>query len=231
MGAWWLWAACHSLGEAGPLGAQPLPRLLKLAASRAAGFTPPLTIQAQLGAAPQPRHRECTEGLLVSAHAPICHRRPRRRALCAQQLSARGEQRIHRRRLAPLADRRGARLPLVVAAVAVCGLGHFDAVHRAQLGHRHLAEVRPLPTTLARVPASPAGHRHRIGEARAQEPLHLPGSQPRLRLLPGQARRDRAAAVRGGDPQSGGAAARPLAYSEPGEPHRSEHALGSGYLP
>ena len=31
--------------EAGPLGAQPLPRVLELAASKAAGFPPPLTIQ------------------------------------------------------------------------------------------------------------------------------------------------------------------------------------------
>ena len=31
--AWRLWAARHSQGEAGPLGAQPLPRVLALAAS------------------------------------------------------------------------------------------------------------------------------------------------------------------------------------------------------
>eukprot|EP00964_Phaeocystis_antarctica_P077326 scaffold47971_cov59-Phaeocystis_antarctica.AAC.1 len=37
--AWLLWAARHSQGEAGPLGAQPLPRLLELAASNTADFT------------------------------------------------------------------------------------------------------------------------------------------------------------------------------------------------
>ena len=34
--AWRLWAARRSQAEAGPLGAQPLPRLLELAASKAA---------------------------------------------------------------------------------------------------------------------------------------------------------------------------------------------------
>jgi hypothetical protein len=34
-----LWAAWHSQGEAGPLGAQPLPRVLERAASKAAHFT------------------------------------------------------------------------------------------------------------------------------------------------------------------------------------------------
>ena len=38
--AWRLWAARHSQGEAGPLGAQPLPRVLELAASKAADLTP-----------------------------------------------------------------------------------------------------------------------------------------------------------------------------------------------
>ena len=37
--AWRLWAARHSQEEAGPLGAQPLPRLLELAASKPADFT------------------------------------------------------------------------------------------------------------------------------------------------------------------------------------------------
>ena len=37
--AWWLWAAWYSQGEAGPLGAQPLPRVLEPAASKAADFT------------------------------------------------------------------------------------------------------------------------------------------------------------------------------------------------
>ena len=34
-----LWAARYSQEEAGPLGAQPLPRVLELAASKAADFT------------------------------------------------------------------------------------------------------------------------------------------------------------------------------------------------
>eukprot|EP00964_Phaeocystis_antarctica_P137305 scaffold101818_cov45-Phaeocystis_antarctica.AAC.1 len=34
-----LWAARHSQGEAGPLGTQPLPRVLEPAASKAADFT------------------------------------------------------------------------------------------------------------------------------------------------------------------------------------------------
>ena len=37
--AWWLWAARHSQEEAGPLGAQPLPRVLERAASKAADLT------------------------------------------------------------------------------------------------------------------------------------------------------------------------------------------------
>ena len=37
--AWWLWAARRSQEEAGPLGAQPLPRVLELAATKAADFT------------------------------------------------------------------------------------------------------------------------------------------------------------------------------------------------
>ena len=37
--AWRLWAAQHSQKEAGPLGAQPLPRMLERAASKATGFT------------------------------------------------------------------------------------------------------------------------------------------------------------------------------------------------
>ena len=37
--AWRLWAARHSQGEAGPLSAQPLPRVLELAASKAADLT------------------------------------------------------------------------------------------------------------------------------------------------------------------------------------------------
>ena len=37
--AWRLWAARHSQEEAGPLGTQPLPRVLELAASKAADFT------------------------------------------------------------------------------------------------------------------------------------------------------------------------------------------------
>ena len=37
--AWRLWAARHSQEEAGPLGAQPLPRVLELTASKAAHFT------------------------------------------------------------------------------------------------------------------------------------------------------------------------------------------------
>ena len=37
--AWRLWAARHSQEEAGPLGAQPLPRVLELAASKAAQIT------------------------------------------------------------------------------------------------------------------------------------------------------------------------------------------------
>ena len=37
--AWRLWAARHSQEEANPLGAQPLPRVLELAASKAADFT------------------------------------------------------------------------------------------------------------------------------------------------------------------------------------------------
>ena len=37
--AWWLWAARHSQEEAGPPGARPLPRVLELAASKAADFT------------------------------------------------------------------------------------------------------------------------------------------------------------------------------------------------
>ena len=37
--AWRLWAARHSQEEAGPLGAQPLPRVLELTASKAAYFT------------------------------------------------------------------------------------------------------------------------------------------------------------------------------------------------
>ena len=36
--AWRLWAARHSQEEAGPLGAQPVPRVLELAASKAADF-------------------------------------------------------------------------------------------------------------------------------------------------------------------------------------------------
>ena len=36
--AWWFWAARHSQEEAGPLGAQPPPRVLELAASKAAHF-------------------------------------------------------------------------------------------------------------------------------------------------------------------------------------------------
>ena len=43
---WRLWAAQHSQGEASPLGAQPLPRLLELATSQAAYFLP-LTIQVE----------------------------------------------------------------------------------------------------------------------------------------------------------------------------------------
>ena len=42
--AWRLWAARHSREEAGPLGAQPLPRVLELAASKAADFPWPLTM-------------------------------------------------------------------------------------------------------------------------------------------------------------------------------------------
>ena len=42
--AWQLWAARHSQGEAGPLGARPL---LELAASNAADVTPRLTPQAE----------------------------------------------------------------------------------------------------------------------------------------------------------------------------------------
>ena len=42
---WRLWAARYSQEEAGPLSAQPLPRVLKLAASKAADFTAPLSIQ------------------------------------------------------------------------------------------------------------------------------------------------------------------------------------------
>ena len=37
--AWWHWPARHSQEAAGPLGAQPLPRVLELAASKAADFT------------------------------------------------------------------------------------------------------------------------------------------------------------------------------------------------
>ena len=37
--AWRLWAARHSQEEAGPLSAQPLPRVLELAASNAAELT------------------------------------------------------------------------------------------------------------------------------------------------------------------------------------------------
>ena len=37
--AWRLWAARHSQGEAQPLGAQPLPRVLELAASNVADLT------------------------------------------------------------------------------------------------------------------------------------------------------------------------------------------------
>ena len=37
--AWRLWAPRHSQEEAGPLGAQPVPRMLELAASKAADFT------------------------------------------------------------------------------------------------------------------------------------------------------------------------------------------------
>ena len=36
---WQLWAAQHSQEEARPLGAQPLPRVLELAASKTAHFT------------------------------------------------------------------------------------------------------------------------------------------------------------------------------------------------
>ena len=36
--AWWLWAARHSQGESQPLGAQPPPRVLELAASKVADF-------------------------------------------------------------------------------------------------------------------------------------------------------------------------------------------------
>ena len=36
--AWQLWAARHSQEEAGPLGTQPMPRVLELAASKAAHF-------------------------------------------------------------------------------------------------------------------------------------------------------------------------------------------------
>ena len=36
---WRLWAARHSQEEAGPLHAQPLPRLLERAASKVADFT------------------------------------------------------------------------------------------------------------------------------------------------------------------------------------------------
>ena len=36
--AWRLWAARHSQEEADPLGAQPLPRVLELAASKVADF-------------------------------------------------------------------------------------------------------------------------------------------------------------------------------------------------
>ena len=39
MCAWRLWAARHSQGEARALGAQPLPRVLQLAAFKAADFT------------------------------------------------------------------------------------------------------------------------------------------------------------------------------------------------
>eukprot|EP00964_Phaeocystis_antarctica_P068292 scaffold41375_cov43-Phaeocystis_antarctica.AAC.2 len=46
---WRLWAAWHSQGGAGPLGAQPLPRVLELAASKAAcdPLDTPLTLQAR----------------------------------------------------------------------------------------------------------------------------------------------------------------------------------------
>ena len=37
--AWWLWVAQHSQREVVPLGSQPLPRVLELAASNAADFT------------------------------------------------------------------------------------------------------------------------------------------------------------------------------------------------
>ena len=37
--AWRLWAARHSQEEAGPLSAQPLPRVLELAASKVADVT------------------------------------------------------------------------------------------------------------------------------------------------------------------------------------------------
>ena len=36
--AWRLWAARHSQAEAGPLGAQPLPRVFELAASKVVDF-------------------------------------------------------------------------------------------------------------------------------------------------------------------------------------------------
>ena len=57
-----LWAAQHSQGEAGPLGAQPLPRVLELAASQAAYFLAPLTIQAtplRTGCPSEPPLRIC----------------------------------------------------------------------------------------------------------------------------------------------------------------------------
>ena len=50
--AWRLWAARHSQGETGPLGAQPLPRVLDLAASKAADSTACVVPSSRLGKNP-----------------------------------------------------------------------------------------------------------------------------------------------------------------------------------
>ena len=43
--AWQLWPARYFQEEAGPLGAQPLPRVLERAASKATDFTAPVNMQ------------------------------------------------------------------------------------------------------------------------------------------------------------------------------------------
>ena len=81
-GAWRLWAVRFSQGAAGPLGAQPLPWLLELAACHAGGPTHRPCYPDRAGESPE-RRRPCEDDRLRRAgrhpHGARRHRRRRRR--------------------------------------------------------------------------------------------------------------------------------------------------------